>query len=136
MEAWALQQPPANQRRFMGAVVVQDHMHVQAGRDVGLDRVEELPELTCPMPLVEGADDAAGLHFQGREERGRAMAAVVMRPALDLPRTHRQQRARAVQGLNLRLFIDAQDQRFVRWMEREPYNIPHLLDKQRIGRTV
>jgi hypothetical protein len=42
----------------MRAIVVQDQMHVQAGLDVGLDRVEELSELTRSMPLVEGANDA------------------------------------------------------------------------------
>jgi len=134
MEVGTFQQPPANQSRLMGAIVVQDHMHVQAGRDVRLDRIEELPELPRPMPLVECANDAAGLHFQGREERGRAMAVVVMRPSLNLPGTHRQQGARAVQGLNLRFLIHAQDERLVRGMEREPHDIAHLLNKQRVGR--
>lgn len=48
------------------------------------------------------------------------MAAIVMRAALDLPGSHRQQRGCAVQGLDLRLLIDAQDERFIRGMEYSP----------------
>jgi len=134
VEPRPFQKPPADQGRLMGAIVVQDHMHVQVGWDMGLDRIKELPELARPMPLMEGTDDAARLHVQGREQRGRAMAAVVMRPALHLPGAHRQQEARAVQRLNLRCFIHAQDECFVRRMEVESHNIAHLLDEQRIGR--
>jgi len=136
MEVGPLQQPPANQRRLMGAIVVQDHMHIQAGRDTGLNSVEELPELTRPMSVVQCAYDATSLHFQGRKERGRAMTAVVMRPTLDLSGTHRQQGARAVQHLNLGFLIQARDECFARRMEVEPHNIAHLLDKQRVGRQL
>lgn len=108
-------------------------MHVQAGRDAGGDGGEELTEFKSTMSLMELPNDTARFDFQGGEERRRAMVAIVMRAALDLPRAHRQQRTRAVQGLNPRLLIDAQDKCFVRGMEIEPHNIAHLLDKQRIG---
>lgn len=113
MEAWALQQPPADHGRRMRAIVVEDQMYIQAGRDAGLDGVHELTEFSGTMSLMQFPDDAARPHFQGREERGRAMAAVVMRPTLNLPRTHRQQGARAVHGLNLSVLIYAQDECFV-----------------------
>lgn len=136
MEARPLQQPLADQGRFMRAIVVEDQMHVQLCGDRRLNRVEELPELSRPMPLMELPNDAAGFDFQGGEERGRAMAMVVMGPTLNLSRAHRQQGARAVQGLNLGFLIHAQDQRFVGGMQVEPHNITHLLNKQRVGRQL
>src|SRR5262249_2085394 len=39
-EAWPPREPPANQRGLVGAVVVQDEMHVQVGRHGTVDRVE------------------------------------------------------------------------------------------------
>ena len=126
----------------------------------GLDGVEKLTEFSGPMSLKKLPNDAARLDFQRGEERVRAMAAIVMRAALDLPGSHRQQRARAVQGcfsvgktaprpgshrqqraravqgLNLRLLIDAQDERVIRGMEIQPNNITDLLDEQRISRQL
>ena len=37
MEAWALGQPPVDQRRFVGAVVVEDQVDVEVGRHGRLD---------------------------------------------------------------------------------------------------
>jgi hypothetical protein len=62
------------------------------------------------------------------------MAVIVMRPTHNLPRAHRQQRARPVQGLNLGFLIHAQNQRFVWGLQGEAHNIAPLLDKQGIGR--
>lgn len=111
-------------------------MHVQAGRDVDLDPVEKLPELTRPMPLMELPHDAARCDFHGGEGRGRAMASIVMRATLNLSRAHEQQQTRTVQGLNLYRFIDAQGQRFIRRMEIQTDTIAHLFDKQEIGRQL
>jgi hypothetical protein len=48
------------------------------------------------------------------EQRGRAVPIVVMRAALHLAGPHRQERLRAVQRLDLWLFIDAEDRRVLR----------------------
>src|SRR5688572_3394611 len=112
MEPQTLQEPPTDQGSRMRAIVIQNQMHVQAGRDGGLDRVEELPELHGSMPLVELPNDSPGLALQGGEEGCGVMAVVVMRAALHLAGSQWQQRARPIQGLNLRFLIDAQDQRF------------------------
>jgi len=57
MEARALGQPVANQLGFMGAVVVQNQMHLQLCRHVVLDSVEEEPELPGAMTAVRLADE-------------------------------------------------------------------------------
>ena len=59
-------------------------MDVEVGRDTGVDRVEEGAELLGPVALVTLADHLAGRHVQGREERGRAVADVVVRAPLGL----------------------------------------------------
>src|SRR6476619_2213597 len=42
---------------------------------------------------------------EAREQRRGAVALVIVRAPLDLPRTHRQQRLRAIEGLDLALLI-------------------------------
>ena len=64
------------------------------------------------------------------------MALVVMAAPLDLPRPHRQQRLNAVERLDLRLFVDAQHQGAVGWVEVELNDVAHLVDKQRVGRQL
>ena len=59
------------------------------------------------MALVATADDPAGGDVEGGEQRGGAVALVIMAAPLGLARSHRQQRLGAVERLNLRLFIDA-----------------------------
>lgn len=55
-----------------------------------------------------------------------SMAVVVMCAALHLAGLQWQQRARPIQGLNLRFLIDAQDQRFIREAADRalPYSVP------------
>src|SRR5262245_42795733 len=38
-------EPPMDEGRLVRAIVVEDHVHVERGRDGGLDSVEELAEL-------------------------------------------------------------------------------------------
>jgi len=61
------------------------------------------------------------------------VALVIVRAPLDLPWTHRQQRLRAIEGLDLALLIDADHQRLVGRIEIEPDDVAHLLDELRIG---
>ena len=49
-------------------------------------RVEELPELLSAMPPMELADHLSGRDVQGREQRGGAVASVVVSAPLDLAR--------------------------------------------------
>ena len=78
----------------MGAVVVQDDVHVEFGRHVGLDHIEKLAKFLRAMTAVQLADHAAGLQFQRGKQGSRPMAFVVVRAALHLPGLQRQQRLR------------------------------------------
>lgn len=72
-------------------------MHIEGGRDVGIDRVEKAPEVDAPMSPVTRAEDRPGLHVEGGEERAGAVACVVVRASLDLPGAHRQHGLRAIE---------------------------------------
>src|SRR5437867_3709636 len=58
------------------------------------------------------------------------MPRVVVGPALDLPRPHRQHGLRAIERLDLGFFVDAQHQRFVWWIEIEPDEVADFVDEQ------
>ena len=76
-------------------------MNVEAGRHLGVDRVETLQELLTAMAPMQFADDPTGRHIERREQRGRPVAYVIMRAPLRLARPQPQDRRRAVQRLNL-----------------------------------
>ena len=126
-------EPGFDRRCLVGGVIVEHQMDVEIGRHGLFDRGQEPAEFDRAVALVATADDPAGGDVQGGEQRGRAVALVVMAASLDLPRSHRQQRLGAVERLDLRLFIDAQHQGMVGRVEVEPDDVAHLVDKQRIA---
>lgn len=62
------------------------------------------------------------------------MAHVVVRATLHLPARHRQQRLRAVERLDLTLFIDADDHCVLGRTHVQPDDVAHLLDDVGITR--
>ena len=56
--------------RGVGGVVVDDEVHIEIARHVGLDLVEELAELPRPVSREALADHSAGGDVEGGEERG------------------------------------------------------------------
>src|SRR5437660_9542872 len=136
MKSRALGQPASDERSLVGAVVIHDEMDRQGGGDSGIDRVEELSELKRTMPPVELAEDLAGLEIEGRKQRGRAVAFVVVGPTLDLARAHWQQRLRPIERLNLRLLVHAEHDRMLGRIHVQAHHVTHLVDQQRIGRQL
>ena len=59
-------QPAVDQRRLVGAVVVENQVDVQLGGHRRVDRVEELAELDGPMAAMALADDLARSWRRGR----------------------------------------------------------------------
>jgi hypothetical protein len=84
--------------------------------------------------LVAAPDDPAGGDVEGGEQRGGAVAGIVMAAPLGLARPHRQQGLGAIQGLDLRFLVDAQHQSAVGRRKVEPDNVSHLFYKQRVVR--
>ena len=64
------------------------------------------------------------------------MTAIVEGAPFGLARLHRQQRCRALKGLNLRFFVDAEDDRVLRRIDVQPDDVAHLVDQPRVGRQL
>src|SRR5215470_17838518 len=73
MKARPLREPVSDEWRLVRAVVIHDQMHVEMAWHGGVDRVEELPELCRPMPLMKLRDQLSGLHVERREQRRRTL---------------------------------------------------------------
>ena len=81
-------------------------------------------------------DHFASCDVQRREQRGRAVANVVMRLPGRNAWTHRQERSRTVQGLDLAFFIHRQDDRAIRRKEIQADDVAHLFHKLRVRRQL
>ena len=64
-EALVAAEPGAHLGMLVGGVVVEDHMDALAGRDIGLDGVEEADELLVAVALHAAPDDLALEHVEG-----------------------------------------------------------------------
>ena len=62
----------------MGRVVVHDDVDIEIGGNVGFYVVEELAEFLAAVTAEAPADHLAGGDVEGREQRGRAVALVIV----------------------------------------------------------
>ena len=100
MKTWTFGEPFPDDGGFVGSVVVHNDLHIEFGGYLHFDLIQELAKFQRAMAVVQLRQSPAGLQFQRGEQRSRAMAFVVMRVALQLPRPYRQQWLGAVQRLN------------------------------------
>src|SRR3954452_2297215 len=122
-------EPVADQRGLVGGVVVHDEMDIEIIRHIGLDRVEKFAEFGGAMAREALADYPAGGDVERGEQRGGAVAGIVMAAPrrLAAPPGRGAWRGRlagapgrgawpgwlaAVERLDLRLLVDAQHKGF------------------------
>jgi hypothetical protein len=98
-----------------------------------LDGVEEVAELRRAVALLVLADDLARPSVEGGEEAGGAVALVVVSAPLHLAGAHGQQRRGSIEGLYLRLLVDAQNQRPVGRIQIQAHDVAHLVDEEWIA---
>src|SRR5450759_1383436 len=130
LKAWALDQPALNSGSFMSTVVVEDQMDIELWRHLRIDLVEELAKLKRTVSATKLTDDLASLSVQSGEQRSRTVALVIMSPAFCLSWAHGQNWLRAIQSLNLRLLVNAQDQRLIWGIHVKPNYISYFVDEQ------
>jgi len=82
----------------------------QVARRLVVDAVEEVQELTRPVPRHASADHLPIEEIERGKERRGAMAVVVVRLPGGDARAQREQGCRPVEGLNLALLIDREHQ--------------------------
>lgn len=90
----------------MSGVIVEDRVDNLAGRDFGLDGVEEADELLMAMTLHVAADHLAVENIQRREQRRRAVPLVIVGHGSGAALLQRQTRLGAVERLNLAFLVD------------------------------
>lgn len=126
---WMPTEPGFYPGMLVGSIVVNDEMQVDLRRGLGVDRFEETDEFLMPMSRHAIADHLAIEHAEGRKQRGRAVAFVVVRHRPAAPFLQRQTRLGAIEGLDLTFLVHAQHEGFVRGIEIQSHDIVELLDK-------
>ena len=118
--------PVPDRRCFVRGAVVQDAMDIEIARDGRLNLVEKPVELRGAVAGIAFADDLAGRNIEGRKQRGRAVAGVVVTALGGLARPYRRQRLAAVERLDLGLLIDAQDDGMLGWRYIETDHVAYF----------
>jgi len=126
-------EPLTHLRMLMGGVVVEDHVHELSGRHLGLDSIEEADELLVTMALHASANDLAFEHIESSKQRRCAVALVVMGHRAGPALLHWQAGLGAIEGLDLRLFVDREDDGMGGRVDIKPDNIAQLVDELRVG---
>ncbi len=120
-------EPGAHLLVLVGRVIVEDDMDDLAGRDVPLKGVEETNELLMAMALHVLPEHFASQDVKRREERGRAVALVIVGHRGAAPLLHREPRLRTIKRLNLGLLIEAEHNGMGRRADIEPDDVVQFL---------
>lgn len=116
--------------------IIEHQMDFECGRNMLVDGVKELPEFNAAVPGAARADHHSSLHVQRGKKIGGAVPDIIVCLALDLSRAHRQDRSGRLSRLDLGLFVHAEDERPLGWIEVESHDITHLFHEERIVREL
>lgn len=136
LEAGMLLQPGLHLGRLVGGVVVEHEMDVAGLLHRPVDTAEETQELPGAVARHAFSDDQARLHVQRGEERGGAVALVVVGHRGSASLLERQPRLGPVERLDLGLLVDAEHDRAVRRVEVEADDLGDLLLEHRVVRDL
>ena len=125
-------EPLPHFRMLVGGVVVEDHVHDLSGRHLRLDGVEEADKLLMTMALHAAANDLAFKDIESGEQRRCAMSFVVVGHRAGAALLHRQAGLRAVERLDLRLFVDREDDGMGGRIDIKPDHVAQLVDELRV----
>ena len=103
--------------------VVEDRVHVFAGRDLGLELVQEVDELEAAVALVDVADDLAAVHEQRRQQRLHTVAFVFELAPGGLARLDGKLRPDRLLGLDRGLLVDRDDDRVLGRIQVQPAHV-------------
>ena len=116
---------------LVGGVVVEDGVDDLAGRHGRLDGVEEAQELLMPVTGHAATDHRAIEDVERGEQRGRAVADIVVGHRPGLARLERQAGLGPIERLDLALLVDRQHHSVARRREVEPDDVLELGDEFR-----
>src|SRR6266700_5227022 len=108
-------------------------MDFKRSRDIAVEMMEKREKFLVAMASFALGDDRPIQHVKRGKQRSGAVPKVIMGHALDVAEPHRQYGLAALQGLHLALFVHAQNQRFIGWIEVQSDHITHLFHEERIS---
>jgi hypothetical protein len=115
----------------VGAVVVQDQVQRLARRELPVQPFEETEELLMPVPLVAFPNYLSFGDLRCGKKGGRSVALVVVSEGSTTASLQGQPRLGGTQGLNLALFVDAQDDRVLWRRQIDPDDVGEFYLKLR-----
>jgi hypothetical protein len=98
-----------------------------------LDVAQECEEFLVPMSLLALRQNMTRSDIERCEQRRCPVSDVAVSDALDVTQAHGKTRLRSIQGLDLALFIDTEDNGVIGWVEIEADDISDLLDEEWIS---
>ena len=122
-------QPLFDDRVGMRSIIIQNQMKITAAGSRSMDHLKELQELLVAMARIAGSDNRTIQHVQGGKKTSRSVPFVVMRHRSAASFFHRQPRLSSIQGLDLRFFVDAQNQGFIRGIQIESDHIGQFFNE-------
>src|SRR5262249_48704135 len=105
----SLRKPFADLGMPVRGIVVDDRVDRLSLGNVRVNLIEEADEFLMPMALHVAADYGAVENIERGEQRGRAVALVIVRHRSGATRLHRQSRLGAIESLDLALLVDRED---------------------------
>jgi len=131
-EARVSVEPLPHFRMLVGGVVVENHVHDFSVRHLRLDGVEEADKLLVTMALHAATNDLAFKYIESGEQRRCAVSFVVVGHRAGATLLHRQAGLSAVERLDLRLFVDREDDGMGRRIDIKPDHVAQLVDELRV----
>lgn len=123
MEAGMLLQPCLHLGVLVRAVVIHDQMQLPGTLIFLVDFAQEFQKLLMPVPTITLARHLSCGDLQRGEERGGAVANVIVSLSAAAPLFHWQTRLSPIQGLDLALLINAKHHRILWRTEINPDDI-------------
>ena len=132
LESGVFVEPGPHALVLVSGVVVADQVYPKFVGDRLVDGAQELQELGMAMPGQALPDDFAGQHVQRREQRGGAVALVVVGHCGRPPFLDGQRRLGAVQCLHGGLLVHTQHDRLLRRIEVQTDHVDQFLVELRV----
>src|SRR6266567_3213325 len=131
-----LREPFAYLRVLVSGVVVNDRVDRLSLGKVRVDVIEETDELLMPVALHVATNDGAVANVEGSEQGGCAVAFVVVGHRPGAARLHRQSRLSAIEGLDLALLVDRENDGVGGRVDVEADDVPELRGELRVVRQL
>ena len=136
VEAGSFREPGPDLGVLVRRVVVDHQVEIEIARDIGFDVLQEAQELLMSVAGAALRDDLTVGDIESGEQRRCSMPIVVVGHSFDVAEPQRQDRLAPFKRLDLRLFVDAENEGVIWWIQVQTNNVPDLVNELRIGRQL